>query len=200
MKRIGRATLAGVATLCAGLLLAAAAASWQAKHNREHAEGAFDALAQRVGADVSARLALYEYGLRAVRGAAVSPQGAHIGREAFRLYTASRETDREFPGARGFGVIWRVPQADEAAFVERAGHDGWPDFKVRQLAPHDGERFVIELIEPVERNYASVGLDVASEANRREAALTSMRSGQATLTGPITLVQVTGKPLRSFLV
>ena len=200
MKRIGRATLAGVATLCAGLLLAAAAASWQAKHNREHAEGAFDALAQRVGADVSARLALYEYGLRAVRGAAVSAQGAHIGREAFRLYTASRETDREFPGARGFGVIWRVPQADEVAFVERAGRDGWPDFKVRQMTPHDGERFVIELIEPVERNDAAVGLDVASEANRREAALTSMRSGQATLTGPITLVQVTGKPLRSFLV
>ena len=61
MKRIGRATLAVAATLCVGLLLAAAAASWQVKHNRERAREAFGSLAERVTAEVSARMRIYQF-------------------------------------------------------------------------------------------------------------------------------------------
>ena len=48
-------------------------------------------------------------------------------------------------------------------------------------------------------NSAAIGLDIASERNRREAALAAMRSGEVRLTAPITLVQAVGKPLQSFL-
>lgn len=157
-------------------------------------------LTDQVVARVSDRIELYQYGLRGARGAVVSLGPEGLSRQAFRRYSETRDTDSEFPGARGFGFIRRVPVEREAEFVARAQADGWPDFSVRQLTPHDGERFVIQYIEPVYRNVQAVGLDIASEANRRWAAEESMRTGQVRLTGPITLVQASGEALKSFLI
>ncbi|HEY6178893.1 MAG TPA: CHASE domain-containing protein [Kofleriaceae bacterium] len=142
----------------------------------------------------------YEHGVRGARGAYLAAGPAGCDRERFQDYSAARDLDREFPGALGFGLIRRVAADHEASFTAAARADGWPEFAVRQLAPHDGERYVIQYIEPIERNRAAVGLDIASEPRRRLAAETAMREGEATLTAPITLVQATGKPARSFLV
>ena len=188
-----------VASLGGVLALAGAAAWWQAHRNRTEAAERFDALAERVATEVATRMQTYEYGLRGARGVVLTAPGEHAQREAFARYAGSRDIDIEFPGARGFGLIRRVPQAQEAAYMAAARRDGWPDFRVRQFAPHDGERFVIEFIEPIAGNREAVGLDIASEANRRQAAEAAMRSGRATLTGPITLVTASGAPARSFL-
>jgi CHASE1-domain containing sensor protein len=145
------------------------------------------------------RVELYQYGLRGLRGTVATAQ-SNLNRELIERYSATRDLYSEFPGARGFGFIRRVPVADETDFVKQAALDNWPNFNVRQLTPHDGERFVIQYIEPVGANKAAVGLDIASEDNRREAALLSLRTGEVRLTGPITLVQATGKPLQSFLI
>ena len=199
LKQLRRSAIVSLATFCAGLLLAAASASRQAENNRAHATEAFDALARGVVDKVSAHLWAYQYGVRGARGALASSGIDEPGRDAFHRYSIARDTDFEFKGANGFGIIRRVRQEEVAAFVARARSDGWPEFDVRQLSPHDGERFVIEYIEPVSRNRAAVGLDIASEENRREAALQAARTGEATLTGPITLVQATGMRSRSFL-
>ena len=188
-----------VASLCGVLALAGAAAWWQAHRNRTEASERFDALAEHVATEVSTRMQTYEYGLRGARGVELTAPGQHAQREAFARYAASRDIKTEFPGARGYGLIRRVPQAHESAFVAAARRDGWPNFSVRQLEPHAGERYVIEFVEPIDNNSQAVGLDVASEANRRQAAEAAMRSGQATLTGPITLVQASGAPARAFM-
>ena len=106
---------------------------------------------------------------------------------------------KEFPGAGGFGLIRRVPRQDETRFLQRTHADGRPDFTVHQFAPHDGERYIIEYLEPAEQNAAAIGLDVASESVRREAAENAMLTGQTTMTGPITLVQDTGARQQAFL-
>lgn len=160
----------------------------------------FAALAHKAGADIVQRIGIYEYGLRGSRGALIAVGVNEITRERFATYALSRDVDREFPGARGFGFIRRVPQAAEAAFIAAARRDGMPGFSVRQLAPHDGERFVIQYIEPVAGNEAAVGLDIASESNRREAALAAMRTGRVALTAPIKLVQTSGEAGYGFLI
>ena len=137
--------------------------------------------------------------MRGARGAVLTSGADHPDRERFLLYSRSRDIDREFPGARGMGLIRRVAPDRESDFVAEARLDGAPHFKIRQLEPHAGERFVIQYIEPIERNREAVGLDVASEANRRQAAEQAMRTGAATLTAPITLVQASGASKRSFL-
>tara|TARA_Y100000782_G_scaffold69273_1_gene75077 strand:+ start:5477 stop:9934 length:4458 start_codon:yes stop_codon:yes gene_type:complete len=149
---------------------------------------------------ISMRFERYQYGLRGARAAILGAGIDDISRQQFHSYSLTRDLEHEFPGARGFGFIRRVPVADEAKFLNRARADSWESFSIRQLTAHDSERFVIQYIEPVQWNMQAVGLDIASETNRRTAAWSAIKAGEARLTGPITLVQATGKPLQSFLI
>ena len=185
--------------LAVGLVLSVLAGYGQHRVNRSEAQAQFEVESARAVASVVDRLHRYEFGLRSVRGAMLAGGLDTIDREHFLDYSRSREYAVEFPGARGFGFIRRVPKAEEAGFVKRERETGAPDFAIRQLSPHDGERYVIQYIEPLSNNRQALGLDVASERKRREAALRSLRSGEATISGPITLVQATGQPLQSFL-
>ncbi len=187
------------AVLAAGLVLSGLAAHFQQHTNQLAAQTQFDAESARAVAAVVERLHLYEFGLRSVRGAVLAGGVDAISRKRFLDYSLSRDYPVEFPGARGFGVIRRVSPAGQAAFVQSERKGGMPDFTVKQLNAHNRERFVIQYIEPLENNRQALGLDIASERNRRGAAMRSMHTGEATLSGPITLVQATGKPAQSFL-
>lgn len=146
------------------------------------------------------RIQLYQYGLRGARGAVLTVGENNINRSLFHRYSSTRDIDVEFPGARGFGIIRRIKPNDTERFLASARADGWPDFKIREINANPGERYVIQYIEPVERNVAAVGLDIASEKHRYNAAYAAMLSGEVRLTGPITLVQATGQPQQSFLI
>jgi PAS domain S-box-containing protein len=198
MKITRSAAFLPLAMLALGLLLAAAAGRWQAEENALVAQRRFELLTNRATEQLVTRMQTYAYGLRGARGAIIAA-GGEITPERFGEYSASRDIAAEFPGARGYGFIRRVPRDRQAAFVATVRHLGQPDFAVRQLSPHDGERYVIEFLEPLAGNLAALGLDIASEPNRRAAAERAMRSGAPALSGPITLVQATGQPQRSFL-
>lgn len=156
-------------------------------------------LSDEVASLVTARFGLYEYGLRGARGAVVAAGGASVTREIFAAYMDTRDMAREFPGARGFGFIRRVPRADEARFLASARAEGPAGFAIRELTPHQEERFVIQYIYPLAPNPGATGLDVASEDNRRRAALAAAKTGRVVLTAPITLVQAGEQPRRGFL-
>jgi len=184
----------GLGVACSTLLALA-----QARRNDRLAQRTFDTVAERLSTQLQTRLGIYKYGLRGARGAAVAAGIERLDRGRFRSYSLTRDLDLEFPGARGIGIIRRVAEGDETRFLDAARSDGMPTLTIRQLSSHSGDRYVIQYIEPMERNGPAVGLDVASEANRREAAEVSMRTGRATLTAPITILQATEKALRSFL-
>ncbi len=187
-----RVQLATLVVLIAGLVLSVLAAWSTARHNAGELDRRFELQAQRLANRLAQRLATYEYGLRGARGALQAAGEKGITPAMFRTYMASRDLAREFPGARGFGFIRRTV-------------DGRPD----PPAPRDGgdpaaarasdERWVIELIEPLESNQEALGLDIAAEPRRHEAAAAAMRTGQATLTAPITLVQATSAGPQGFL-
>ncbi|WP_153061501.1 CHASE domain-containing protein, partial [Escherichia coli] len=132
------------------------------------------------------RIQLYEYGLRGARAVVVTAGETGINPRLFRQYTETRNFAEEFPGARGFGFIRRVPRQQTDAYLQARRADGLQDFSIKSLNEHTEERFVIEYIEPVERNRVAQGLDIGSEANRRQAAVSAMQTGKATITGPIT--------------
>ena len=189
----------GFLTLSLGVM-ASVLFSWQVDVvNKKRVHVATIEAAERIRLDIQQHLNLYENGLRGARGAVLTVGEQDITREKFLAYMLSRDIEKEFPGARGIGFIRRVPQQQEAAFVEQARQDGKPDFSIRALTPHEGERYIIQYIEPVARNLAAVGLDIASEQNRRSAAEAAINTGNATLTGPITLVQATGESRQAFL-
>ncbi len=175
-----------------GLICAVFGYLIQNTQNRIDAEERFAAISKRVSLGIIERMHRYEYGLRGARGVAASADG-QLTRAAFSRYASTRQIDREFPGARGFGIVLRVPQEEELAFVLNRRQLDTPDFHIRQLQPHDGDRFVITFVEPEARNHEAVGLDIGSEPRRREAALRSAQTREATLTPPLTLVQASGK-------
>jgi PAS domain S-box-containing protein len=170
----------------------------QTRQNAAYA-AEFEDLTEEFEAIIAERLRRYEYGLRGARGAVMTAWPERISRRQFEQYTTTRDLAQEFPGARGVGYILRIPAAEVPAFVTDAQADGFPGFAIRELQPHDGERFVITYLYPSADNSSAVGLDIASEASRRDAALTAMRGGSATLTAPITLVQASGQSNAGFL-
>ncbi|WP_226507500.1 response regulator [Pseudomonas sp. MWU16-30317] len=160
------------------------------------------ALALELGHNIQAVIAkinLYAYGLRGLRAAILATGEERFDADAFRRYEESRELQKEFPGARGFGFIQRVPQNVEASFVAKQRAGSRLDFRVRQFSPHDGDRFIVQYIGPLNDNAQALGVDIASETQRREAALTAMRTGVPQLSGPIAFMENAGGPQNSFL-
>lgn len=187
-------------TFAAGMAATGLITSVLQQSNQQRIHDALISATERAADAVISRMDLYQYGLRGARGAVLAGGENGITREGFLRYSKTRDIAQEFDGARGFGFIRRVSAQQEEGFLALARADGMPDFQIRHLAPHDGERFVIQYIEPFDSNRQAVGLDIASEHNRRSAAIAAMASGEVRITGPITLVQATGSPLQSFLI
>jgi PAS domain S-box-containing protein len=199
MNSNNRAVWVGLLCFAVGLLAAVLLTHAQQRANEQIAANRFETLARTTVDSIATRMARFEYGLRGMRGVAAAQDGLPTLSQV-RRYAATRDTGTEFTGARGFGLIWRVPASQEATYIERSRADGRPDFNVRQLEPHAGERYIITYIEPEATNRQAVGLDIASETRRRTAAQTATSTGRPTITEPITLVQASGKTLRSFLI
>ncbi|MEN0108720.1 MAG: CHASE domain-containing protein, partial [Pseudomonas sp.] len=178
-----------------------AAAAWDTQYSNERMTTKALAMELQETADaVVQRIELYQFGLRGLRGAiqAVEVQGMTL--EAFQRYSATRDIPREFPGARGFGYIARVAPEQQAAFVEAERRQGRPDFTVHQFEPYAGEHFLVRYISPAASNQSAIGLDIASDPVRRQAALEAMRSGTVQLTRPIVFFQSSGENQNAFLI
>ncbi|WP_248803352.1 PAS domain S-box protein [Pseudomonas sp. MWU13-2100] len=168
--------------------------------NEQRAREALGVTAERALQSVVTRLELYQYGLRGTRGAIVTAGEDGMTREIFHRFSQMRDVSKEFPGARGFGFIRRVSPQDLGAFLQRARADGMPDFSIQQFAPHEGDLYVVQYLEPNTDHSAAFGLDIASEADRAEAARAAARTGEARLTAPITLERALDKPEQAFLI
>lgn len=169
----------------------------QASHNEQYIRQQLLSQAVSLREQTTALVTLYQYGLRGMRGVVLTA-GSQLSAKVVHDYMQTRSLTEEFAGAHGFGFIRRVRLADEASFLQLARAEQ-ADFQIRQLNAHRRDRFVIQYLEPQPKNRAAIGLDIASEPHRRQAALQAMRTGKAQLTAPITLVQASGKAQQSFL-
>ncbi len=187
------------AVLLSGLLLSALAGFQQVRSIDNHVQQALKDESREVEGDLMSRLRIYEFRLRGWRGAIHMLGIDNVTLALFTRYSRARNLQEEFPGARGFGFIRRVKVNEEAGFLRRVRADGQPNFVIHQFAPFQGERYVIQYIDPPEINIDAIGLDIASEPLRRLAAQRSMLSGKATLTAPITFINESREAYRSFL-
>lgn len=191
--------LVPIGIFCVGILLSTLWGYLIHRENQEKLTNRFGLLAGRASIQLKERLKTYEYGLMGARGMVVATGIQSLSLARFTRYSESRAYEQEFPGAHGFGVVRRVPFEKLDAFVAAQRRDGRPDFTVKKIAPHYGERYIIQYIYPVAQNRQAVGLDIVSETRRREAAQAAMKRGLPTLTAPITLVQASGKKGQGFL-
>lgn len=170
---------------------------WSLHEDRLRADAArFEIRVAEADASVRQRIATYEDALRG--GAGLLTAAQHVTRGQWQAYARSVNVPARYPGVLGIGVIFPVRRGEEAAFVTETRADGEPDFAIREVPVSAtnpatdrprSDRYVITYIEPLAGNREAVGLDTASEINRRTAAEQSRDAGEPRMTGRITLVQ-----------
>jgi CHASE1-domain containing sensor protein len=123
--------------------------------------------------------------------------GDEVDYHQWLAYATTLGIERKYPGINGIGIIHALDQADLPAYLaaQRAIHPSY------QIHPEHSrtEYYPITYIEPFKSNKKAVGLDMAHETNRFTAAKKARDTGEAQITGPITLVQDAEKRLRSYI-
>ncbi len=176
---------AGIAVLSLAVTLAAA---WTARELVEERGAAhFERESMRTVRALQNRMAHYEDALQA-GVAALDVAGGRVDQNTWRRFADGLELTRRYPGVNGIGLVERVPTEALDALERRERVGGQPGFDVHP-AVDAAVHFPIIFIEPRAGNRAALGLDLAHEPQRHRAALDALRSGEARITGPISLVQ-----------
>lgn len=150
----------------------------------------FDREAERVVSLMQERIKHYEDAL--LSGvAAMQTYNGNMSRSQWKRYADNLDLTQRYPGISGIGVIHYVETEDIPVFLKNM-HVEAPGFSIHPEHAYDLSLPIV-YIEPETTNAAAVGLDVAFETNRRTAALHARATGKTQISGPIVLVQDSGK-------
>ena len=123
--------------------------------------------------------------------ALIQAYGGDVNFDQWREYASSIRIEEKYPGINGIGVIHALEKHQVSSYLEEQ-QTSRPQYYIHP--EHEGDAYYpISYIIPVKGNEKAVGLDMAHEANRYSAAKKSRDSGAAQITGPITLVQDSGR-------
>ena len=143
---------------------------------------------------IERRMALYADALRS--GVAFRLAHGEISHAEWRTFARELELPRRYPGIHGIGMVLPVAPSERTDYLARRRTDEVADFSIRAVPdvapPPDAAThpaYVIHFVEPLARNRAALGLDLASEATRRTAADAARDSGEPRMTQRIMLVQ-----------
>jgi PAS domain S-box-containing protein len=181
---------AATVVFLAGAILAASIFVVQHAKNTILDERHLANIAKRMAEEIDHRLETYIDTLRG--GGAYFAAAGNITRWEWRSYVDSLDIATRLPGLLGVGVILPADPANLKAFEAQLARDGVARFKVKPV-PGSTEQyeqnFVIVFAEPEKINGGAIGLDIATEAGRRNAAIAARDTGQARLSARIALVQ-----------
>lgn len=132
------------------------------------------------------RMNSYEQSL--LSGIGLFAGSVSVERHEWKAFADAIRVRERFSGIHGIGYIAYVPPERFGRFLQDTRADGAPDFHAHpETAQND--YFIIKYIEPDGINAPALGLNIAFEKNRRDAALLARDTGRTAITGRITLVQ-----------
>ncbi|MFK8031318.1 MAG: CHASE domain-containing protein [Gammaproteobacteria bacterium] len=146
----------------------------------------FDRESNRVLELVQERMHKYEDALWG-GAATIQSHGGEISHQDWKTFASSLHLETTYPGISGIGVIKHIAPEQLQQHIEKQRQTR-PNYKVHPFTS-GLEHMPIVYIEPEEPNAKAVGLDMAHEENRYEAAKKARRTGTAQITGTIYLVQ-----------
>jgi signal transduction histidine kinase/CheY-like chemotaxis protein len=118
-------------------------------------------------------------------------------REEFRVFV--RRSLADHPELTALEWVPRVSATDRAAYERAAHDDGYPSYVVSEfngprLAPATSrdEYYPVHYVEPVDGNERTLGVDLASSAERWVALARARDSGRAAATAPLVLAEEGG--------
>ncbi|WP_192954785.1 PAS domain-containing hybrid sensor histidine kinase/response regulator [Gallaecimonas mangrovi] len=168
--------------------------------NQKHIATAVKEAADPVFTSLLDRFNQYKVGLQGARIAVLMAENNGLDRSHFHKFGLSQNLKNDFPGARGFAFVRVVKRNELAAFVAAERQGDWPNFKIITQQPHQGDLYVVQLMEPAtDYGLNAIGFDIASNPSRRLAADLAADSGQPMLTAPINLIDQPSQNHQGFL-
>ncbi len=174
-------------------LLVTGVAGWTARDTvRDRRRQRFDVVAEQTRSAIERLLASHAEALFGLRSLfTVDPE---VTRADFHDYVAGSDVIGRLPGAAALSFNRMVPGGERAAFEARVRRDtslngvGYPNVAVHP--PGNGDALiVVEFVEPIESNEATLGFDLTSDLSRRSALEEARDSGELAGSAPIRLVQ-----------
>lgn len=144
---------------------------------------------------VQSRMATYEQVLRS--GVALFNASILVTRDEWEIFTKEQNLNKNFKGIQGFGYSEVVLPKSKQDHEERIKKEGFANFKIHPEGQRELYTSIIYLEPFDDRNKRAFGYDMFSEKIRREAMTKAMQSGEATLSGKITLVQEYDKDIQA---
>lgn len=150
--------------------------------------------------DVKEHFERYNNGIISLRSAMYSVGVSQFKDVHMKAYYDSINFKKDYPGALGIGFIRWVEQDKLNAYITETNQTTLYPLTLHTLSDHQGDSFIIRYVLPYMSNKKAIGLDIASEQNRRIAALKAFNSNSTQLTEPITLVQDNNQSGYGFLI
>lgn len=165
----------------------ATAVATQYVHDRQQAQ--FDTDIDKVNDAIQRRMVANEQILRGGRG--LFAASISVERAEWRAYVQTLNLSNLYPGIQGVGFSKLIAPEDLAAHEALIRAEGFPNYTVRPPGPRDVFTSIIYLEPFVNRNLRAFGYDMFSEPVRHEAMVRARDTGEAALSGKVTLVQET---------
>ncbi|GAA3919453.1 CHASE domain-containing protein [Litoribacillus peritrichatus] len=167
------------------LLLTLAAWYISKTQTEEKLQQRFEFQSQQLLDLISERMSRYEDALRAGVAAINAQKGADVN--MWKRFSETLHIHKSYPGINGIGVIYYISpnKLNNYLLKERELRPGYIIHP-----PHNkNEYWPITYVEPVINNEKAIGLDMAFESNRYQAALKARDLNVPQITAPIVLVQ-----------
>jgi PAS domain S-box-containing protein len=148
--------------------------------------------AERLQDHIEDRIGTYTNVLRG--GASLYAAAREIDQLSWQRYVDSLDLPARHPGFSGLGVVLPTDKAGAAGFTQFMRSSSWPDFAIKPIpAVTDPDNtypqhFLVSYFEPIAGNESTIGRDLATEPNRRAAAILARDNGNPTISAPISLL------------
>jgi len=193
---IRNVNLVAYAVLVVGALLTLAAWRYTVDEVERSERYQFDFRAGQVVQALDQRMQAYTDILYGLQGFFLHRDG--VTSEAFHRYIEKTHIRDRYPGIQAIGFVPYLTADGKAAFERNMREDrslkarGYPVFAIHPPGER-AEYYPIAYLEPLRGNEQAFGFDIGSESERRESVLRARDTGLAAASGPLTLVQETGK-------
>lgn len=184
-----------IAILICSLSLSVAAYRIADQYALKRAYDQFEYRVEKIVQDINDRMSLYEQVLRGGVGLLNSQAGV-VSRSDWHQYVSTLDINRHWPGIQGIGYSLLIKSQDKDAHIAAIRKEGFPKYTIKPEGVRDTYTAIIYL-EPFDwRNQRAFGYDMWSNPQRREAMQRAMDSGEAAVSGMITLLQETNEDVQ----
>ncbi|MGE5651729.1 CHASE domain-containing protein [Noviherbaspirillum sp. UKPF54] len=139
---------------------------------------------------IQQRMAIYEQVLHATQG--LFHANKAVSRGQFHAFIEALALPQNYPGIQGIGFAQLIPPSRLERQVAAVRSEGFPNYTVWPAGKRDVYTSIIYLEPFTGKNLRAFGYDMYSNPIRREAMQQALASGEATVTGKVTLVQEAG--------